>query len=152
MHTGLSEAEKIKICCALNYEKLSAEVCLHLSQNKKFPSKTAVQALMSQQVKLQSLLKVTDKTKRYTDSPSGVAEIGDREKKTELASEQIVLYAGKLDLSTDNENLRAHLRGMQWRVMELEKVCMKMQTQMTKIMKSRLSRHSSPRSLPRLCS
>ncbi|KAI5582809.1 hypothetical protein POPTR_007G118800v4 [Populus trichocarpa] len=151
VHTGLSEEEKMKICCALNYEKLSAEACIHLSQNKRFPSKSAVQALMSQQVKLKSLLKATDKMKCYIDSPSGVSEIGRKGKKNE-ASEQIVLYAGKLDPPTNNEKLRAHLQGMQWRVTELEKICLKMQTQMTKIIKSRVSSHSTPRSLPKLCS
>jgi hypothetical protein len=152
VHTGLSEEEKMKICCALNYEKLSAEACIHLSQNKRFPSKSAVRALMSQEVKLKSLLKTTDKMKCYIDSPSGVSEIGRKGKKNE-ASEQIVLYAGKLDPPTNNEKLRAHLQGMQWRVTELEKICLKMQTQMTKIVKSRVSSHSStPRSLPKLCS
>ncbi|KAJ6733797.1 hypothetical protein OIU74_005560 [Salix koriyanagi] len=141
VHAGLSEEEKMKICCALNYEKLSSEACTHLSQNRKFPSKSAVQALMSQQIKLKSLVKATNKTKSYIDSPpSGVIEIGRKGKKNES------------DSPTNNEKLRAHLQGMQWRVTELEKICLKMQTQMTKIMKSRVSGHSTPRSLPKLCS
>ncbi|KAJ6420695.1 hypothetical protein OIU84_028116 [Salix udensis] len=81
VHTGLSEEEKMKICCALNYEKLSAEACLHLYQNKTFPSKSAVQALLSQQAKLKRLLKATDKTKCYTDSSSGVRETGSKGEK-----------------------------------------------------------------------
>ncbi|KAJ6371936.1 hypothetical protein OIU77_002285 [Salix suchowensis] len=150
VHTGLSEEEKMKICCPLNYEKLSAEACLHLYQNNTFPSKSAVQALLSQQAKLKRLLKATDKTKCYTDSSSG--ETGNKGKKKEN-SQQIVLFARKLDLPTDNnDKIRAHLKGMQWRVTELERVCMKMQAPMTKIMNSRVSRHSSSRSLPRLCS
>ncbi|KAH8484155.1 hypothetical protein H0E87_028544 [Populus deltoides] len=151
VHTGLSKEEKMKICCTLNYEKLSTEACIHLSRNKNFPSKCAVQALMSQQVKLKSLLKATGKTKCYIDSSSGVSETGSKGKKNET-SKQIVLYAGKLDLPTDNDKLRAHLQGMQWRVTELERVCMKMQAPMTKIMKSRVSNHRTSRSLPRLCS
>ncbi|XP_020538859.1 BTB/POZ domain-containing protein At3g22104 isoform X2 [Jatropha curcas] len=137
VHSGLSEEEKMKICCALNYEKLSAEACMHLSHNKKFSSKSAVQALQSQHLKLKSLLSGTNNL----------------ESKVNEVNEQIVLYAGKLEISTDSEKLRAHLQGMQWRVMELEKVCKKMQTQMTKIMKSsRVPSHSNSRSLPRLCS
>jgi hypothetical protein len=151
VHTGLSKEEKMKICCTLNYEKLSAEACIHLSQNKNFPSKCAVQALMSQQVKLKSLLEATGKTKCYIDSSSGVSETGSKGKKNET-SKQIVLCAGKLDLPTDNDKLRVHLQGMQWRVTELERVCMKMQAPMTKIMKSRVSNHRTSRSLPRLCS
>ena len=31
-----------------------------------------------------------------------------------------MLYAGNFDLSVDDEKLKEHLQGMQWRVMELE--------------------------------
>lgn len=142
----------MKICCSLNHEKLSAEACIHLSQNTKFPSKSAVQALISQQFKLKSLLHATTKPpKSFADSPSTAMEAGNESKKHE-SEDQIVLYAGKLDLQSDSKNLRAHLQGMQWRVMELEKVCRKMQIQMAKIMKSRAPSHSHSRSLPRLCS
>lgn len=151
MHSGLSEEEKTKICCALNHEKLSAEACIHLSQNTKFPSKSAVQALISQQSKLKSLLHATNTTKSCVGSPCRATEVGNETKKGE-SEEQVVLYAGKLDLSSDNKNLRVHLQGMQWRVMELEKVCRKMQIQMAKIMKSRAPSHGHTRSLPRLCS
>ncbi|OMO99922.1 hypothetical protein COLO4_13034 [Corchorus olitorius] len=152
VHAGLSEEEKVKICCALNYEKLSTEACIHLSKNAKFPSKSAVQALISQQMKLKNLLQGTNSTKLYSDSPCNFAESRGKGKKDE-ASEQVVLYSGRLDnISSDNEKLKAHLQGMQWRVMELEKVCKKMQTQMAKIMKSKVSSHSPARSLPRLCS
>ncbi|KAI9177130.1 hypothetical protein LWI28_011450 [Acer negundo] len=152
VHAGLSEEEKIKICCALNYEKLSAESCIHLSQNAKFPSKSAIQALISQQFKLKNLLHSTNGSKCCTDSPCSFnIEAGNKGKKGE-SDQQVVLYAGKLDVSADNEKLRAHLQGMQCRVMELEKVCRKMQTQMAKIMKSKVSSHTNARSLPKLCS
>ncbi|XVE92866.1 hypothetical protein REPUB_Repub01dG0140200 [Reevesia pubescens] len=151
VHARLSEEEKMKICCALNYEKISTEACIHLSQNAKFPSKSAVQALIFRQLKLKNLLQGTSNTKFFTDSPCNFTETRGKTKKDE-ANEQIVLYSGRLDISADNEKLRAHLQGMQWRVMELEKVCKKMQTQMAKIMKSKASNHSTARSLPRLCS
>lgn len=63
-----------------------------------------------------------------------------------------MLYAGKLDVMTENENIRAHLQGMQCRVTELEKVCEKMQTQVAKMMKSKSSNNINAKSLPRLCS
>lgn len=141
----------MKLCCALNLEKLSAEACVHLSQNKKFPSKSAVQALISQKLKLKSLLHGVDNTKSYTDLPCGVLQVGKKKEKEE-ADEQVVLYAGKLGPSADNEDLRANLRGMQCRVLELEKICRKMQVQMTKIMKSKVPGNNHTRSLPRLCS
>ncbi|KAK6918916.1 NPH3 domain [Dillenia turbinata] len=142
VHGVLSAEEKMKVCCTLNYDKLSSEVCMHLAQNTKFPSKCAIQALTAQQSKLKSLLHETNQP----DSPSDFKESDCKVKDED--SEQIVLYAGKLNVLSENEKLRAHLQGMQWRVMELEKVCKKMQTQMTKIMKSRSP--SSARSLPRL--
>ncbi|KAE8708597.1 Phototropic-responsive NPH3 family protein, putative isoform 2 [Hibiscus syriacus] len=130
VHAGLSEDDKMKICCALNYEKLSTEACcIHLSQNAKFPEKCTVQARISKQLKFKNLLQKDE------------------------ASEETVVYTGRLDISADNENLREHLQGMQGRVMELEKVCKKMQIQMAKIMKSKaVAGHSTSRSLPRLCS
>ncbi|TXG55308.1 hypothetical protein EZV62_020564 [Acer yangbiense] len=152
VHAGLSEEEKIKICCALNYEKLSAESCIHLSQNAKFPSKSAFQALISQQFRLKNLLNSTNGSKCCTDSPCSFNTEADNKGKKGESDQQVVLYAGKLDVSADNEKLRAHLQGMQCRVMELEKVCRKMQTQMAKIMKSKASSHTNARSLPKLCS
>lgn len=134
----------MKICCAMKYEKLSSESCKHLARNSKFPSRTAIQALISQQSKLKSLLQDTNNYKTPLSTPSLGKELNE--------GEQIILYAKKLDLSTENEKLKAHLQGMQWRVMELEKLCRKMQTQMSKIMKTRISTPSGARSLPRLCS
>ena len=39
--------------------------------------------------------------------------------------EQIVIYARKMEVfpAKDTEKMRAHLRGMQWKVAELEKIC-----------------------------
>ncbi|MBA0814975.1 hypothetical protein Gohar_020763, partial [Gossypium harknessii] len=126
VHTGLSEEEKMKICGGLNYKKLSSEACMHLSQNTKFPSTSAVQALISQQWKLKNLLEGMHNAKHYTDFTA----------KEDRGREQVVVY---------NEKLRAQLQGMQWRVMELEKVCKKMQNQMAKIMKAKVLTHSDAR-------
>ncbi|KAG5628241.1 hypothetical protein H5410_013459 [Solanum commersonii] len=69
-----------------------------------------------------------------------------------LSFEACSHLARKLDLSIENEKLKEHLQGMQWRVLELEKVCRKIQNQIVKILKSRVSSHNYARSLPRLCS
>ncbi|KAK8519066.1 hypothetical protein V6N12_012295 [Hibiscus sabdariffa] len=151
VHAGLSEEEKLKICCALNYEKLSSDACIHLSRNANFPSKSAVQALISQQSKLKNLLQGTKNTKLDTDSPCKFTQIRRKAKKDE-GSEQTDLYSGKFDVPPDHENLRTHLQGMQGRVIELEKLCKKMQNQMARLMKSKVSTHGTARSLPRLCS
>ncbi|KAK8541483.1 hypothetical protein V6N12_014117 [Hibiscus sabdariffa] len=69
------------------------------------------------------------------------------------AGEQTVGYTGKVDISADNEKLREHLQGMQCRVMELEQVCKKMQSQMAKFIKSKAAAgHTTPRLMPRFCS
>lgn len=127
------------------------EACNHLAQNPNFPSKSTTQALTSQQNKLKSLLDDTKGPKPIIDSSFGPIEAKSKGKK-DKGCEQIVIYAQKLDVLAENEKLKAHLRGMQWRVVELEKVCKKMQNRMSKMMKSRLLRQSSARSLPRLCS
>ncbi|KAF6173506.1 hypothetical protein GIB67_022916 [Kingdonia uniflora] len=152
VHAGLSEEEKIKICCGLNYEKLSSNTCKHLAQNSKFPPRTVILALSTQQSKLNNLLKDTNHPKPFIESPPSYTKKTNREKDIEDTG-QIVLYATKLDLSAENEKLKANLQGMQWRVMELEKICRKMQIQMAKMVKSKVSStSSSSRSLPRLCS
>ncbi|KAF5201394.1 BTB/POZ domain-containing protein [Thalictrum thalictroides] len=152
VHGGLSEEEKTIICSTLNYEKLSVEACKHLAQNSKFPATTAVQLLSSQQSKLKSLLQETSEPIFSSELSCTYSEIDNKGYKDKDFN-HIVHYAKKLDLSTENEKLKENLQGMQWRVMELEKVCRKMQNQMAKIINSKASTTpSTPRSLPRMCS
>ena len=126
VHSGLSEEQKMKVCRGLTYSKLSPKTLDHLTHNANFPPKSAVQAVASQQHRLKSLLHAT-----LTEG-----------------SKQVVLYAKKFSLTDENEKIKAHLQGMQWRVVELEKVCRKIQVHM----KSRMASHSSAKSVPRLCS
>lgn len=128
----MSEEEKVKLCCALNYEKLSAETCINLSENIRFPSTSSIQALISEQLKLKTLLQTANSSSSITSLPCKLEE--------------------KLDFPEENEKLKAHIQGIQWRVMELEHVCKKIQTQMTKMMKSKVTNDSQLKSLPWLCS
>src|SRR4051812_9379103 len=112
----------MQICCAINYEKLSSECCKHLAQNTRFPSRAAIEVLVFQHSKLKNLLEDTENARPVR---SGGKFSDD--------NEQIILYAKKLDLSTENAKLRENLQGMQWKVMELEKVCRKMQIRMGKM-------------------
>ncbi|KAE8652306.1 BTB/POZ domain-containing protein At3g22104 [Cucumis sativus] len=132
VHTEMSEEEKVKLCCALNYEKLSAETCINLSENIRFPSTSSIQALISEQLKLKTLLQTANSSSSITSLPCKLEE--------------------KLDFPEENEKLKAHIQGIQWRVMELEHVCKKIQTQMTKMMKSKVTNDSQLKSLPWLCS
>ncbi|KAJ0966066.1 hypothetical protein J5N97_027204 [Dioscorea zingiberensis] len=138
VHPQLSEEEKIKVSSAINFDKLSSESCKLLTQNSKFPSRTAIQALIFQHSKLKSLLQNTTNLKKSSRQSAD--------------SEQIILHVNRPDLSMENEKLKSHLQGMQCRVMELEKVCRKMQTQLTQVKKTKLSSSNAGRSLPRLCS
>ncbi|KAK6157255.1 hypothetical protein DH2020_011503 [Rehmannia glutinosa] len=147
VHSGLSVEQEAKVCLGLNYEKLSSEAFNHLAQNSKFPSKSAVQALVSQQRKLKSLLQNSNQSTLADSLP-----ISFETEKEDEGSKQIVLYAKRLNLCDENEKLKAHLQGMQWRVVELENLCRKMQIHMTKMMKSRMSSQSNAKSVPKLCS
>lgn len=148
VHSSLCEEQKMKVCSGLNYEKLSPQALDHLTRNAKLPSKSAVQAVISQQHKLKSLLQ--DSTTSFTGCTASPPEAASRSSKDD-GSKQIVLYAKKFNLTDENERLKAHLQGMQWRVVELEKVCRKMQVQMTKMVKSRMASRSA-KSVPKLCS
>ncbi|KAL3624699.1 hypothetical protein CASFOL_031367 [Castilleja foliolosa] len=136
---------KDEICSSLNYEKLSLETFNDLIENANFPTKSATQALVSRQRKLNRLIQETDIASRLSLS-SETAIKGTRKFE---GSREIVQ---KLNHSDENENLRAHLKGMQYRVLELENVCQKMQFRMAKITKPRFSSHNNATSLPKLCS
>lgn len=129
MHPGLSGEERRKLCCSLDYEKLSTEALRHLTQNANLPSEYAALALVSQQSKLKSLL-------QYAEQSAATIHKGRKDR----GCDQVVLYARKL-------NVRPRLQGVEWRVLEVE-----MQSQMENMRKSRMSRHSCGRSLPMLCS
>lgn len=144
----------MKICCAINYDKLSSESSKHLARNTKFPTRAAVQALISQQSKLKNYLQKDNTNPRVLVHPPPKQDKQPKESQSD-DSEQIVLHANyKLDLTKENEKLKAQLQGIQWRVLELEKACKEMQAQMTKAMtKNKTSSSSASRSsLPRLCS
>ncbi|XP_054814063.1 BTB/POZ domain-containing protein At3g22104-like isoform X1 [Prosopis cineraria] len=152
VHADLSEEERLKICSVLNYEKLSAEACQHLSQNRKFPSKSAVKALMVQQSKLKNLILGIPNAAAITISPRSSSDT-DRRGTRHRIKEQAMLYTGEFDVPVQDKKFAASLQGMKWRVAELENICRKLQTQMAKIMKSRVSSgHGYSRSLPKLCS
>uniref|UniRef100_A0ACD5V081 Uncharacterized protein n=2 Tax=Avena sativa TaxID=4498 RepID=A0ACD5V081_AVESA len=159
VHGRLTDDEKMKICKGINYEKLSPECCKHLATNAGFPTRAAVQALASQHTVLKGIIRHSGPLKPAPSSPqppatgkyhrpdsySDVGVDGDDN------NGQVVLYASRLDLSLENQNLKSLLDGMHWRVMELEKVCSRMKAEMTK-MKAPRRRGAAARSLPRMCS
>ncbi|KAK2644278.1 hypothetical protein Ddye_019473 [Dipteronia dyeriana] len=135
VHTGLSREEKMRVCRALNYKKLSTDALKHLALNSKFPTRLAVQSFnINQQFKIKSLLSNTH------DS---------------LDAKQYLYAKKKLNLSAETtvkfEALQ--LQEMQWRVVQMEKICRIRQAQMGNIVtKPRLSSSGNARYLPKLCS
>ncbi|KAF8086007.1 hypothetical protein N665_0639s0019 [Sinapis alba] len=66
---------------------------------------------------------------------------------------QLILRVEKVETSGDNEKLKEHIERIQWRIIELERACVKMQTQMEVVKKrSKSTSRGSNRSLPKLCS
>ncbi|GMI93344.1 hypothetical protein like AT3G22104 [Hibiscus trionum] len=146
VHGGLCEAKKMRICCALNYAKLSTDALRHLARNSKFPSRIAIQVFINQQSKLENLFEGIN----HLDSDTFTGESVDEK----ASSDQILVYAKRINLPSKAEQLdHVKLHGMQCRVTELEKYCGIMQTQIGNIPRTRLSSlGNNARFLPKLCS
>ncbi|XVF87634.1 hypothetical protein PTKIN_Ptkin18bG0135900 [Pterospermum kingtungense] len=138
VHGGISKAEKMRICSALNYAKLSTDALRHLARNSKFPSRIAIQAFINQQSKLEN----------FSGSLSAEEIINEKED-----SDQALLYATRVNLPGRADPLDLQLQAMRCRVTELEKFCGMMQTQIGNIPRTRLSSlGNNARFLPKLCS
>lgn len=140
-HPSLSFEERSRLCRCLNYQKLTLEACKDLAKNPKIPPRIAVQALASQRSHV--------KPARESVHESLI---------TVKTDSRIILYDGSGadaddNLSEENEDMRMNLQRMQWRVVELEKVCKDMKGQMSKLVKTKaITTPQAPdRVLPRLC-
>ncbi|CAK9142635.1 unnamed protein product [Ilex paraguariensis] len=120
VHNGLCEEEKIRLCCALNYDKLSPGTLGQLAQNTKFPPIAVVTAIVSQQSKLKKLPKDANHLKTFSDWPVCSNKKGIGAKKV---SEQIFLRAKNYDFPSHCEKLRLQMQGIPWKVVKLEEVC-----------------------------
>ncbi|CAD5168684.1 unnamed protein product [Musa acuminata subsp. malaccensis] len=136
-HPTLSIEERTRLCRCLNYEKLTLEACKDLAKNRRIPPGIAVQALASQQSKLQIRTNVDDR--HGTDQKL-------RRVKCAVPVEHKRASPKLLD---EKEELKFNLQRMQNRVMELEKVCREMKGQMSKMVNNK-SYHNA-RGLSRLC-
>ncbi|XP_010250318.1 PREDICTED: BTB/POZ domain-containing protein At3g19850-like [Nelumbo nucifera] len=137
-HPTLSFEERSRLCRCLKYEKLTLEACKDLAKNPRIPPRIAVQALASQQSKLLS----NDPAVPESPSPS----------ETQLVSYNEPDAEKFLGLSEDKQETRMNLQRMQFRVVELEKVCRQMRGQVTKLVKDKgMTTPAHNRALPRLC-
>lgn len=140
VHRGLCEEEKKRLFCALNLGKLSIATLKQLARNSNFPSGLTGTALFFRQSKARKLHSASTQTQGLAESrlSDGFYE----------EAENIILYTGNIDFSSENEKLRTNMR---WRVVELDKVGQKMHTQIAKASKLRSSNPKNVSSLPRLC-
>lgn len=145
-HPSLSFEERSRLCRCLNYQKLTLEASKDLAKNPKIPPRIAVQALASQGSHF--------KPAKESFHESLI---------TVKTDSRIVLYDksgtdGDDNLSQQNVDMRLNLQRMQWRVVELEKVCKDMKGQMSKLVKTNSNKtkaittpQAPDRVLPRLC-
>ncbi|TVU16539.1 hypothetical protein EJB05_40109, partial [Eragrostis curvula] len=149
-HPTLSLEDRTTLCRCLNYEKLTLEACKDLAKNRRIPPGVAVQALASQQSKLQ----ITKHAKEGRSDPSQTPR---RVVRASARTRSVDLSDGRGG-SDEKEVLRLNLQRMQSRVVELERACKEMKGQMSKMAKggrsfgSAASCHQAGgRGLPRLC-
>lgn len=179
-HPCLSLEERSRLCRCLNYEKLSLESCKELAKNPRIPPRVAVEALAAQSRRYNSnnninnIATATAATKdhEYYSSANYESRIVSPSK----SHNQMVLYNGtggvindikkteeddqeRINISEENiindDEMRINLQRMQWRVLELEKVCRKMKGQMSRMGKTSgrapLISPAHSKALPRLC-
>ncbi|KAL1197510.1 BTB/POZ domain-containing protein [Cardamine amara subsp. amara] len=97
--------------------------------------------------------KLSGKSRAHISRNAKFQAIETPDEQQQQQQKQLILRVDKVEISGDNEKLKEHIEGIQWRVMELERACLKMQNQMEVIKKrSKNSSRGSNRSLPKLCS
>ena len=140
----MSSEERTRLCRCLNYEKLTLEACKDLAANPRIPPGVAIHAMVSQQSKL-------SKTSSSSDSMDSVKT----PRRAAVSQGDEAESASSHELPDEKEELRVNLQKMQNRVMELEKDCMEMKYQMTKMVEGRavISRtaHQTSRGMTKLC-
>ncbi|EAY96023.1 hypothetical protein OsI_17894 [Oryza sativa Indica Group] len=153
-HPTLTIEERTTLCRCLNYEKLTLEACKDLAKNRRIPPGIAVQALASQQSKLQirpaaAAAKGTGGGRPDpSQTPRKIIVSGSRARSVDL------------DAMDEKELLKLNLQKMQNRVVELERACKEMRGQMSKMAKggrpsssfgAAACHQTGGRGLPRLC-
>ncbi|KAI9077154.1 hypothetical protein K1719_016601 [Acacia pycnantha] len=71
VHAGLTDKEKMSICCALNHEKLSSELLRNLTRNLVFPAEAKPRSQAHTQSRIKHLLQENDHLKYFLDSVFG---------------------------------------------------------------------------------
>ncbi|XP_060185909.1 BTB/POZ domain-containing protein At3g19850-like isoform X2 [Lycium barbarum] len=142
-HPALSLEERSRLCRCLNYEKLSLEACKDLAKNPRISPRITVKALAFQGSSSTPTIKDNNfvKEREYV-SNSHMALLY----KTNKSDHSSSTSDHQSLQEEEHEYMRLNLQKMQWRVVELEKICRDMKGQMSKTVPS-----SHTRTLPRLC-
>ncbi|XP_020597232.1 BTB/POZ domain-containing protein At3g19850-like, partial [Phalaenopsis equestris] len=141
-HPNLTFEERTILCRCLNYKKLTLETCKDLAKNPRIPPSVAVQALVSQQSKVQirtNMVKAAEAECRTSATSSWGVN-----------SEQ----QNSSEYYTENEISALDLQKMQSRVIELEQLCEKMRGQMSKLVRGSFiasPTYYSSRGMTKLC-
>ncbi|XAR64002.1 hypothetical protein NMG60_11024183 [Bertholletia excelsa] len=155
-HPNLPLEERSRLCRCINYEKLSLEACKDLAKNPRIPPRIAVEALASQKLNIfpeefHCYYDDNDDDHYHYNNTSYSCT-----KKTH--EHQMVVY--KPQREGDEEGggggrdiMKLDLQKMQWRVVELEKLCREMKGQMSSMVKDNVLADPPQtfRSLSRLC-
>lgn len=137
-HPNLSMEERSRLCRCLNHEKLSLETCKALAKNPRVPPRTAVEALKCQARGGGCL------GEEETTTMAMVAGEEDDQSSSGYYSEcQRVLSSSSFESEgcssgtgqDNNQEMKLNLQRMQWRVVELEKVCREMKSNMSSLVR-----------------
>ncbi|KAJ8548908.1 hypothetical protein K7X08_029889 [Anisodus acutangulus] len=156
-HPALPLEERSRLCRCLNYDKLSLEACKDLAKNPRIPPRIAVQALASQGSSLPAENYVKEKdAKKKTSISKNIHHqmvLYKKNKSHDSSSASDHHHDKSLDEEdAESEHMRLNLQRMQWKVVELEKVCREMKGQMSRIVKTgAMVPPPHTRALPRLC-
>ncbi|KAK9691374.1 hypothetical protein RND81_09G193100 [Saponaria officinalis] len=142
-HPRLTYEERSRLCRCLNYEKLTLQTCKELAKNPRIPPRVAVQALASQkQVKYDPPPHTDQLDYFYHTSPTKTAT-STTTTDSQLIVEDINDNDNEDDCSEDgSRDVKLNIQRMQWRVLELEKLCKEMKGQMSKLVKNNNSNNS----------
>ncbi|KAG8365745.1 hypothetical protein BUALT_Bualt17G0003800 [Buddleja alternifolia] len=154
-HPCVSLEERSRLCRCINYEKLSLEACKDLAKNPAIPPRIAVQALLASQHSNIKKAKAGAGAEAADDDDYDINDGSRSNSSNNNKDYQLVLYKNNDKYSSKRsssgeEAVSVNLERMQWRVVELEKVCKEMRGQMLRMVKL-APQHNRPRPLPRLC-
>ncbi|KAI7729060.1 hypothetical protein M8C21_004327 [Ambrosia artemisiifolia] len=125
-HPWLNEADREKICGAMDCQKLTLEACTHAAQNERLPLRAVVQVLFFEQLQLRQAIAGT-----LASDMQRVVEQQDES----VAEDEVVRGVGSTWTAAvrDNQVLRLDMDSMRTRVNHLERECSTMRKAIEKI-------------------